>query len=246
MLTKTLLFFSLLHLSALVEAQQSVQLLYKDYNINRSLKVDSSLIKMLQPYADSLNKRMNEVIGFSNGVMYKKQPESALGNLMVDCLKIYSERIFQTHVDAAILNYGGIRSYLPKGDIRLQTIYELVPFDNLIVLQKMNGNTLHQLLDLMANKGGWPLAGISMKIKNKTAVDILINDLLLNDTTVYTIAVSDYLANGGDGCSMLKSIAQLSKNYLYRDALIDYIKSFTIAGKPVFANNENRVVNVTE
>ena len=246
MQTKPLLSLLLLFFSVSVYPQQPAHLSYKDYGISRSLKVDSNLVNMLEPYTDSLNKTMNAVIGFSNGAMYKKQPESALGNLLVDCLKKYAEITFQTRVDAAILNYGGIRSYLPKGDITMQTIYELVPFDNLIVLQKINGNILHQLLDLTAYKGGWPLAGIAMKIKNKTAVDIMVNNSPLNDTAVYTIAVSDYLANGGDGCSMLKNVMQQNKNYLYRDAFIDYIKWFTNTAKPVFANNENRVVNVAE
>jgi len=42
-----------------------------------------------------------------------------------------------------------------------------MPFDNLLVLQKLKGNILQQLLDLAASKGGWPLAGITMQIKDK-------------------------------------------------------------------------------
>jgi 2',3'-cyclic-nucleotide 2'-phosphodiesterase (5'-nucleotidase family) len=235
----------LLH-SACAYTQKPAQLVYKDYQVNRSLKTDSSFIIMLQPYADSLHKQMNTVIGFSNATWYKKQPESALGNFMADCLMLYAAKAFQTDVDAAFVNYGGIRSYLPKGEIKLETIYELMPFDNLVVLQKINGNTLRQLLDLTAYKGGWPCAGITMKIKDKAASDILVNGVPLNDTSVYTIAVSDYLANGGDQCSMLKNIAQQNKNYLFRDALIDYVKSFTSNGKPLSANIENRVTYANE
>ncbi len=246
MQTKTLVSVFFCVLSIYGYAQKPAQLLYKDYQINRSLQTDTNLIHFLQPYTDSITKEMNTVLGFSNTTMYKKQPESPLGNLMADCLKLYAATWFETNVDAAIVNYGGIRSYLPKGDIKLETIYEIIPFDNLIVLQKINGNTLHQLLDLVAYKGGWPISGVAMKIKDKKAVDIVIRDAPLNDTTVYTIAVSDYLANGGDGCSMLKNIAQQNKNYLYRNALIEYIKSFTGAAKPVSANIENRITNAGE
>ena len=243
---KPLLFSCIILLSACASTQKPAQLVYKDYQINRSAKVDSSFIKMLQPYADSMHKQMNTVIGFSTTTLYKKQPESPIGNFMADCMKIYAAKVYNIPVDAAFVNYGGIRSYLPKGDIKLETIYEIMPFDNLIVLQKVNGNILRQLLDRSANDGGWPSSGITMKIKDKAATDIYVNGSPVNDDSVYTIAVSDYLANGGDQCSMLKNIAQQNKNYLFRDALIDYVKSFTKNGKPVSANIENRITNANE
>ncbi len=243
MLPKQLLFITALLFSIITYAQQPVEVLYKNYEINRSNKQDSGLISLLQPYTDSVNKYMNTVIGFCNGGLYKKQPESALGNLMADCMKQYASKAFKTNVDAAFINYGSIRSYLPKGEIKRQNIYDLVPYDNLIVLQKVSGNIVHQLLDVMAYKGGCASSGIVMKIKNRKAVDVVINNASLSDTSIYTIAVFDYLANGGDGCSMLKNIVQQNKTLLYRTALLDYIQSFTNAGKPVSANLENRIVN---
>ncbi len=229
---------------ACVSAQQPAELAFKDYEVNRTLKQDSSVLLFLQPYADTLHKAMRTVIGFSTNTWYKKQPESALGNWMADCLKVKAAEAFHSPVDVSLVNYGGIRSYLPKGDIQLAAIYELMPFDNAIVLQKVSGNVLHQLLDRAAYEGGWPCAGISMTIKDRAASDIRINDKPLNEDSIYTMAITDYLANGGDRCTMLKNIAQQNINYLYRDALVDYVKDFTKAGKPLSVNIENRVVNV--
>ncbi len=216
---------------------------YKNYSIEGLVKEDSSLSKLLQPYTDSLHNYMNEVIGFSNGVLYKKHPENALGNLMTDAMKVYATKAFNTNVDAAFINYGSIRSYIPKGNITRQTVYDIMPYDNLIVLQKLAGNTLRQLLDLFAFKGGCACSGVTMKIKNKKATDVYINSVLLNDTLTYTIAILDYLANGGDGCTMLKNVTKQNQNILFRTALIDYIQTFTNEGKPVTANIENRITN---
>ena len=204
------------------------------------------MLNFLKPYADSVNQLLNTTIAFSNTTMYKKQPESALGNLMADAMKMYAAKTFNTNVDAAFINYGSIRSYIPKGEITLQTIHDLCPYDNVVVLQKIDGNKLHQLLDLIAYKGGWPCSGISMKIKYKKATDILVNNIPLNDTSHYVVALSDYLAKGGDGCTMLKGIAQQNKNALYKEALVAYVKSFTAAGKPLSATLENRIENVEE
>ncbi len=227
-------------------AQAPVEVQYKNYPVSRSAKEDSAIVNMLQPYTDSVDRFINATIAFSNSTLYKKQPESVLGNLMADAMKVYASKMFNVTVDAAFINYGSIRSYLPKGEIKLQMLYDLCPYDNSIVIQKVDGNTLHQLLDLVAYKGGWPCSGIRMKIKYKKAFDMWVNGMPLSDTTVYTIAVSDYLAKGGDGCTMLKGIAQQNKNVLYKEALTDYVKSFTSAGKPLSATLENRIENVEE
>lgn len=240
---KHLFCITILLITPKVYSQPATTISYKNYAIDRSVKEDSNLIKLLQPYNDSLSRYMNEVIGFCNKALYKKQPESALGNLMADAMKAYAAKAFKTNVDAAFINYGSIRSYLPKGEIKRQTVYDLMPYDNLIVLQKVNGNNLYQLLDLFAFKGGCACSGITMNIKNKKATDVYVNNAPLNDTLAYTIAILDYLANGGDGCTMLKNGAKENKNILYRTALIDYIQMFTNDGKPVTANTETRIVN---
>lgn len=229
-----------------VRAQAPVEVKYKNYTVDRSVKEDSKMLSLLQPFTDSVDRFINSTIAFSNVTMYKKQPESALGNLMTDAMKVYASKKFNTNVDAAFINYGSIRSYIPKGEIKLQTLYDLCPYDNFIVIQKIDGNKLHQLLDLIANKGGWPCSGIRMKIKYRKASEILVNGAQLNDTSVYTIAVSDYLAKGGEGCTMLKDIAQQNKNVLYKEALVDFVRSFTAAGKPLSATLENRIENVEE
>lgn len=228
-------------LSACTPAQQLTTLNYKNYKIENA-SVDSSYIKMLQPYKDSVGKVMNKVIGFSNTAMYKKQPESALGNYLSDALKTMAEEKFKTKVDAAILNFGGIRAHLPKGNVTIGNIYEIMPFDNYLVLQTLKGDVLLKLLNHTAAKGGWAVSGISMKINaNKQAEQILINNQPINVNATYVIANSDYVSMGGDDAAMLKGIPFKNINYLMRDALIEYTQRITNEGKPITAKIENRV-----
>jgi 2',3'-cyclic-nucleotide 2'-phosphodiesterase (5'-nucleotidase family) len=198
---------------------------------------------MLMPYKDSLDKSMNEVIGFSIHGLFKKQPESPLGNFMADAIKTMAEKKFNKKIDAAFVNFGGIRSYIPKGDITIGKIFELMPFDNLIVLQELKGVKLKSFLDRVCEKGGWPVSkGITYAIKDKAAIDILINGNAIDNNATYIIANSDYIANGGDNCDMLKNIPKQNINYLMRDALIEYTKMLTQESKPIDVKIENRVV----
>jgi len=225
---------------------QTATIDFKNYRIHQQIKGDSDFIQMLLPYLDSIQRYKNKVIGFSMSKLVKYQPESGLGNFMADAMLRMAEKKGNKKVDAAVINYGGIRSWLPKGEITIATVYQLVPFENTIVLAEMTGQLLQALLDRAAASGGWPMAGISCSIKDNKAMNVLIKNHPIAPDTTYWIATSDYLAKGGDGCSMLKNNAFQNLGYLYRDALIEYIISITQEGRPISSNIEKRVVYENE
>ena len=223
---------------------QDVTVEFKNYRIVSQLKQDSNIIQWLSPYADSMHRSMNKVIGFSVSTLINKQPESSLGNFMAECMKAMAEKKFNQKIDEAFINFGGIRSYISKGDVTVGKVYELMPFDNLIVLQKVKGTVLKSFLDKTAASGGWPLSGITMRINNRKATNIFINEKLLKEDADYIIANTDYVANGGDDCAMLKNIPKQNIGYLLRDALIEYILMLTQQSKPIEAKMDNRIVYV--
>ncbi len=246
MLRKITLFVALVFFAVSCStSKQSISLLYKDYRIEKQTKTDSALVKMLQPYSVSMNASMNKVIGFSNDNLNKKQPESGLGNFMADAMLVMAEKKFRKKIDGAFMNDGGIRSYIPKGNITTGKIFELMPFDNLVVVQDVKGSVLQQFLDKTAADGGWPVSkGITMGIKEKKAVNISINGKPLDNSATYSIVNSDYVAGGGSDCTMLKGIPFLNRGYLLRDALIEFVSDLTKQGKPLDFTIEKRVVNV--
>jgi 2',3'-cyclic-nucleotide 2'-phosphodiesterase (5'-nucleotidase family) len=163
---------------------------------------------------------------------------------MVDAFLTMAAEKYHTKVDAAFLNYGGIRlSQLPAGDVTTGKIFELMPFDNLLILQQLKGDVIQQFLDLAATNGGWPVAGITMQIKDKKAVNVMIGGKPLDPAATYTTVNSDFMANGGDNAEMLRTIPQITNGYLMRDALFDYIRKLKSQGRNISANIENRVTN---
>lgn len=217
---------------------------YAAYRLNETNRQDSNLIKLLQPYADSVNKSMNTIIAVAETELEKKQPEGTLGNIMVDAMLAKAKQVYQLPVQAAFINYGGIRlTSVPAGNITRGKVFELAPFDNDIVIQKLNGKVLQEFLNHVSGKGGWPAAGITWQIKNKMAVNILINGQPFNETAEYNIAMVDYVANGGDDCAMLRAVPQKSAGLVLRDALIAYFIDQNREGKKISAKIENRVSN---
>ncbi|HOZ68394.1 MAG TPA: 5'-nucleotidase [Chitinophagaceae bacterium] len=221
---------------------QSLQ--YKGYRISQTMPADTAVLHFLQPFSDSVNNSMNSVLGVTSESMEKAQPESSLGNFMADAFLIMAREKYQTQVDLAFVNFGGIRlTQLPAGNITRGKVFELMPFDNLLILQKIKGSVLQQVLDLMAGRGGWPVAGIRMQISNNKAVNVQVGGQPLDPEKVYTIANSDFIANGGDNADMLRPVPQITNGYLMRDAIIDYIAWLNSNGKKITATIENRVTH---
>lgn len=224
---------------------ESSKVQYDNYRISDSTPGDTAVEKLLKPYTDSLTKSMNVIIGEAAHVLIKKSPESTLGNWMADVMLSAARSGFNTHVDASFFNYGGIRlNELPAGKITLGRVFELMPFDNVIVLQRVKGQQLLSFLNLTASLGGWPVSGITMQIKDKKAVNVFINGKPLDLSSEYTIANTDYIANGGDNADMLKMTPQKNMGLLFRDALIEHISDKHRAGEKIESKEEGRVVYV--
>ncbi len=219
-----------------------VQNEYINYRIEPTVPRDSSMHAMLRPYRDSIESTMNEVVGRASATLEKKQPNGSLGFFMADAMLFGAREKLGLPVHVSFVNNGGIRiQQLPKGDVTRGKIFELMPFDNLVVVQELKGSELQQLLDHTASRGGWPLAGLTMEIKDKKAVNVLINGAPLDPARTYLVANSDYVANGGDDANVLRNIPQKNVGYLLRDAIFDYIRHLKLQGQDITAKEENRV-----
>jgi len=153
---------------------------------------------LIRPYKKALDSLMKMPIATAAIPITKALPESLLGNLVTDKIKAYYENTYGIKLHALILNQGGLRIELPQGTITRSMVYELMPFDNELVLFQMKGIHLFDVLLHIAEKGGMPVSGIEMGIKDKSPQDIKIAGKDFDKNANYMIATSDYLFNGGD------------------------------------------------
>lgn len=188
---------------------------------------------------------MNDVIGVAEQSLDKKPMGGPLGYFMVDAFFTMAAEKYHTPIDVAVMNPGGIRLLqLPAGNITKGKIFELMPFDNILILQRMKGTILQQFFDHTASREGWPLANVTMDLKDKKAINVKIGGKALDPSATYTVANSDFVANGGDNAEMLRSLPQENMGYLMRDALLDYIQYLKKQGKNLTPATENRIHNV--
>lgn len=216
---------------------------FAELRMSDSLKAyDHHIDSLIRPYRDSMQAEMAQVLVISDTILTKQMPESDLGDLLAGIMLNQTEKRANRRVDVAMINFGGIRlTQLPAGKITREKVYELMPFDNAIVLLELDGNTLKALFDRMAGAGGTPIAGASYTISAGKAGNIIIQGKTLDLSGKYTIAISDYLANGGDKLDMLVKLPQISTGLLLRDAFIYGFEEINSSGRHLTSKIDGRV-----
>jgi 2',3'-cyclic-nucleotide 2'-phosphodiesterase (5'-nucleotidase family) len=212
---------------------------YSSYRIQQYDAGSKSLTTIVKPYSDSVNKLMNVVIGYNEAQLEKKSQGNTLGFFITDAYLEMAKQKVNSKVDAAFMNSGGIRlPEIPAGAITQGKIFELMPFDNLMVLLKVKGRLLKQYLDTLAANDDVIESGMTMQIVNKAVQQVMVGGKPLDIDADYTIAHSDYVAMN---TNMLKNINRSTNGYLLRDALLDYVKFIHSQNKKVTVTNTDRV-----
>ena len=207
------------------------------------IEPSEEITALIAPYKKEMEKEMNIVIGSCAKDLTKARPECTLGNWTADLVHKKCEEYAQQSIDFAIVNYGGMRIFtLPAGKITKSNVFELMPFENALVVIHVNAEILQEFFDKMALYGGWPVSHqVRYKIKNNKAIDITINGQPIDKNKIYKIALSDFIANGGDKCFFFKNQKRDLLGKLFRDAIMEHVMDLTKEGKKIDANIEGRV-----
>lgn len=207
---------------------------------------DSITLEIIKPYKALIDSHMNEVIAYSEIYMYKDQPEGLLNNFIADLIlkkgNEYLKKRNDSLASVCLLNMGGLRSDLPKGAITVLNIFELMPFDNNLVMVEITGTKIIQLLNYLAYKGGMPESGIKMGIIGNTVYSAYIQEDSVDVNKNYRIITSNYLALGGDEMTFFSDPTEYyTFGVKVRDVIIDYLKEQTKIGKTVSAKLDKRI-----
>jgi 2',3'-cyclic-nucleotide 2'-phosphodiesterase (5'-nucleotidase family) len=210
-------------------------------------EIDSAAERKIAPYRKKMQENMDEVVGVLRKSLIKGTPESTMGNWLADLIHQQSEAKAGKKIDITLLNLGGLRiPSLPEGKITRGNIFELLPFENTINLVELDSATVVQLFQHIAKKGGWPMSHASYLMYNIKVRDIKIGGLPLSNKRKYTVALPDYIANGGDNTFFLKDLPKTNIKLLLRDATLDYMKKQYQQNIIMDAELDDRVLVVNE
>ncbi len=229
-----LLTFNLIISCKSASSYQTIKIEGKKIGVTNEKGENKEIADYVKPYSDNINKDLNNVLAYCTETQDKSKGtwQSNIGNLLAEITFELGNPVFQKRenktIDVCLLNHGGIRAVIPKGDITTRTAFEVMPFENSLIIVGLTGKEIKTLAEyIIKEKKPHPLYGMKIYIdKNTLAINkIEINDKPLDENQLYYVGTSDYLANGGDNMTFFKeSKIKFDMEYKLRNMMIDYFK----------------------
>lgn len=188
-------------------------------------------------------KDLKQVIGNCPEGMISKSPESPLSNWAVDVLMEKVAAKTGKKVDVGVINFGGIRCAMPKGDVMKDDIVSMFPFKNYGVLVTVTGQRLIEILTYMAEHRVEALGGVTLEIQNHRLESALVAGEPIDPERLYTIATIDFLLQGGDGHQIGKDAVSIERTgVLMMDMILEKVYELSAQGAPIEGSKDGRVV----
>ena len=226
----------------------------KQTTVDASIPDDPSVEKIIGPYSEKV-RALSLVIGKLDNTLKKNGAGAGtLGNFVTDGIRAQAKAKLGKPVAVAFTNAGGLRkNEISAGDLRASDIFELLPFENALVALEVNGAQLLKLLQV-ATRDAQSGARIQFKWNDQNRAEFLSGKLIdesgqeqeIDPQKIYTIVTIDYLLNLNSGAYALLQEAKSKTplNVTLRDAMMEYVKAETAAGRNIRGVVDGRWVQV--
>lgn len=219
---------------------------------------DKASVVFLKPYSKGVQAMRNDVIGVATKPLtHIRVPGVTREGLSLPKGSLLAPIVCQSmlskidatgkRADIALQNAGGIRESIEQGNISIGTAYAVLPFNNSLYVLKMTGSVIASVLECGVTKGGGAFpyvagarytADMTKPVGSRvTHVDVLTKDgkwQPLDATQTYSVVTNAYLAGGGDGYAMLKSIRnRYDTGFVDALAFIEYVEKENKISPPV-------------
>ncbi|MBS4196693.1 bifunctional metallophosphatase/5'-nucleotidase [Lederbergia citri] len=200
--------------------------------IQEGVTPDPEVSAILTKYKELVGPRLNEVVGFAAAPMDGGYPikgiigDNALGNLIADGMN------YEMKSDFALMNGGGIRDNLDKGEITWEDLFNIQPFNNTLITVTIPGSALEPILNAQISSYGPDVSIGGFSYTWDSATNKVVNIYLPDGTPIdkngtYTLTVNNYMY---EHATDKYKIRQYGKNPVQGpedlQATVNFVKSF--------------------
>jgi 5'-nucleotidase len=212
--------------------------------VGRDVPADPAETELVTRYRTLLGPIASRQVGETTGALTRAQEplfgalagESSLGNLIADAQLAATDQ--EQGAVAAFMNPGGVRADLDAGPVTHEEAFTIQPFNNYLTTVDLTGAQLDCLLEqqFVAERTLQPSASVAYTVDpdgvSGTAADpcsgtrvgaLGIGGTPVDPEATYRITVNSFLADGGDGFSVLTQGTNRVVGGLDIDGLADYL-----------------------
>ena len=203
---------------------------------------DEELGQMIAEQVAIAEKGMDEIIGYAGVYLSRTNvdAQSLMGNTIVDAMRA------EVNADFAFLNLGGVRADIKAGPVTYRDVFEVMPFDNMIVTFRCNGEFLRKIIEtrVEGSRHGLIISGGKVVYSKKRdnfdrVTHFEIGGKPVEPDKIYTVATTDFIMQGNAGLTMLIQVPQediTNHQINLRDAIVHYFQKHS----PVMTKIDDR------
>jgi 5'-nucleotidase len=189
---------------------------------------DPELVAVVDGYARAIGPILDRVVATLDQPLVRRGREHALGNLVADAQRR------ATGADVAIMNNGGLRTDLQAGPVRYEDLFRVQPFGNTLVVMELDGARIIEALEhsLSGGTAGGHFSGVRVRYMpegeagRRVVAATLDSGADIRPEAVYRVVVNNFLAEGGDGYTMLLQGRRPDHTGIVDlDALLDHLSA---------------------
>ncbi len=212
---------------------------------HQDLKSKSSSPKfdsIVAPFKKQLGSEMERQLVMCDGNLTKDGDEMTLGNFVCEATKWALDSITKTKNECIVLmNRGGLRANISKGVVTVNSLFEVMPFDNELELVEIKGTELEEIIKRILEKKH-AFSGMTLHAEKNGDHAVVINGIGLVQEKTYKLLCADFVVSGGDGFTFGKKLLNERKlNILIRDAMINYCMHLKFTGKTILPYKDGRL-----
>lgn len=203
---------------------------WKYLPITADLPEDPAVARLVAGYHQQLDARFKEVIGENKVPLDGEREriryeETNLGDFVADIMREF------TGAEVALINAGALRSSLDAGPVTVEEVFKVMPYSNEVVTVELTGAELFQVLSRAVQgeradeDGGFlHVSGLRFRVIGKTVEGVTVNGAALDPSRVYKVAITDFMAAGGDGYFVFKTKTATPTGNPLRELIVETIR----------------------
>lgn len=241
--------------------------------IDQDTELAKQITSIDREITDRLSKPFAKTTVALNGAREDvRSKETNLGDFAADAILWAAQNVTGRKVDMAISNGGDIRSSIPVGDICMLDMKTVFPYSNTLSIVEVKGAELLEIIEAATFAapdlaGAFPqVAGMRYTVDTtkeyikgevydhstyyapaKPGTRVTINEVggaAFDPEKLYMVALSDYLASGGDTYVLLRYLSKtagIDTGYAMEDALISYLEHLGNTVGEEYASPQGRI-----
>lgn len=220
--------------------------------VTSAVPEDPSAAAVINDWETRLGNEMSEVVATTTVPLEARDlrlraSETNLGDLVADAMRQ------QVGADVALVNSGGIRGNreYPAGELTRRDLIQMHPFGNVVCKIEVTGRQLLTVLNHGVSKlpgvdGQFPqVSNMTFRVVQSAPAGSRVRDLRIGNAPMeldrtYTLALPDYVMQGGDGYDMFTGARVLVTKEA--GALIVSALETAVKGKTISPRTEGRIV----